>query len=87
MPEARLWWVVCTQVAAMAVSLAALTTWGLFTPEFFFTVSFIELLVVSQLFAPVDCAPAWWRRLRWVTVAGFVVFGAIVFQRVSELLA
>jgi len=86
MPENRFRWVIYTQIGWMAITLLALIAWELFTPEIFFTISFIELLVVRQLFVPTDTEQRWWVLLRWLTAFGFVVFGAIVFQRISEFL-
>lgn len=69
-------------VAWAGLSLVLLFTLGEFTPEFAYIVSYIGLLVVSQLYAPVETIPDWWKRLRVVHALGFVVFGYVVSQRI-----
>ncbi|MDS0299663.1 hypothetical protein NDI76_13015 [Halogeometricum sp. S1BR25-6] len=67
----------------LGVALFALEMW---TPEFYFVVSFLGLLVVRTLLAPTDRIPVWWSRLNWVVRAGFVVFGYLVLRQLPVLL-
>lgn len=69
--------------AALLVVLVALDA---YSPELFFVVSLIGLLVVTELTAPVVVVPPWRRRVRWLVVAGLVVFGAVVIRRVLLIL-
>lgn len=69
-------------VAWVGLSLVLLVTLGNFSPRFFYIVSYIGLLVVSLLYAPVETIPDWWKRLRVVHAIGFVVFGFVAAQRI-----
>lgn len=70
----------------MTVALAGLLLTGLFSPTLFYVLSFIGLLVVSQVFAPKGSTPRWWARLRFVLVASFVIFVFVTGQSVLDLL-
>lgn len=59
---------------------------GQFSLELFFILSFISLLVVMQLFAPIDQRPVWWRYLRVTAVTGFFVFGYILYRHITTVL-
>jgi len=72
-----------TQGAWMVVSLVALLLLGVFTMGAYFTVSFIGLLAVTQLYAPVHDRPDWWLLLQAVLIVCFVVFGYLVYARVT----
>ena len=74
--------IVTGSVTWVGLALVTLLTLGEFNIEFFYIVSYIGLLVVSQLYAPVETIPDWWKRLRVVHAAGFVVFGYVVAQRI-----
>lgn len=74
------------QVAAMVLLGLALVALEMWTPELYFVVSFLGLLVVRTLLAPTDRVPTWWNRLNWVVRAGFVVFGYLVLRQLPVLL-
>lgn len=54
--------------------------------ELFFILSLIGLLVVTELTAPFNVTPAWRARLKWLILAGLLVFGYIVVRRIIEIL-
>lgn len=65
----------------MIVGVALLLAVDTFSIQSFYMVSFIGILVVSQLFAPVEATPQWWTRLQRGIWVGLVVLGVVVFQR------
>ena len=70
----------------MLLVLAGTFLLGLFSVQLFFTLSFIGLLAVTQLYHPVQEPPNWWRWLRLLVVICFVVFGYFVYLRVIEFI-
>lgn len=66
--------------------LGGLLLFGRFSFESFFVFSFIGLLIVMQIFAPVEQRPGWWRYLRVTAAAGFVVFGYILYRQFTAVL-
>ena len=70
----------------MATVFGGLLLFGQLSLETFFIFSFIGLLVVMQLFAPVEERPPWWRYLRVAAAVGFVVFGFILYQQITAVL-
>lgn len=74
------------QVAAMVLIGLALLAVEMWTPELYFVVSFLGLLVVRTVLAPTDRIPIWWTRLNWVVRAGFLVFGYLVLRQLPQLL-
>lgn len=73
-------------VAWMLGSLLALVVLSSLSAELFFVLSLVGFLVVVELTAPFDLTPAWRRRLRWVVLAGLLVFGYVVVRRVLAIL-
>jgi hypothetical protein len=55
--------------------------------EIFFVLWLIGLLVIVELVSPAFVRPSYLRYLRYVIAAGVIVFGAIVAQKVLEILA
>jgi len=55
--------------------------------EIFFVLWLIGLLVIVELISPAIVWPSYFRYLRYVIAAGVIVFGAIVAQKVMEILA
>ncbi|MGC9435593.1 MAG: hypothetical protein ACP5C4_05850 [Methanomicrobiales archaeon] len=55
--------------------------------EIFFVLWLIGLLVVAELAEPAFLRPRYLQYLRVVVAAGVIVFGAIVAQKVLEILA
>ena len=54
--------------------------------ELFFVVSLIGFLVVVELTAPFNVTPRWRSRLKWIVLAGLLVFGYVVVRRILEIL-
>lgn len=80
----RFIWGVLAWMLGSVVLLAALDALSL---ELFFVISLIGLLVVIELTAPINVAPRWRGRLKWIVAAGLLVFSAIVVRRVYDILA
>jgi len=55
--------------------------------EIFFVLWLIGLLVIVELISPAFVRPSYLRYLKYVIAAGVVIFGAIVAQKVMEILA
>ncbi|WP_458207716.1 hypothetical protein [Haladaptatus sp. NG-SE-30] len=68
---------------AVAYTLALL---GALSMQLFFAASFLGFLVLVELTAPVNVAPRWRRRLKWVLLLGVVVTVYFVSRRVLEIL-
>lgn len=70
----------------MVATVVGLALLGSLSYELFFVLSLIGLLVVTELTAPFNTTPTWRRRLKWLILAGLLVFGAIVVRRIIEIL-
>lgn len=55
--------------------------------EIFFVLWLIGLLVIVELISPAYVRPSYLRYLRYLIAAGVIVFGAVVAQKVLEILA
>ncbi len=55
--------------------------------EIFFVLWLIGLLVIVELISPAFVRPSYIRYFRYIIAAGVIVFGAIVAQKVMEILA
>lgn len=86
MPTDRRLKLVHGQVAWMLGAVLALSALGALSGELFLTLSVVGLLVVTELTAPANAAPAWRGRLRWFLALGLLAFGAVVIRRVLVLL-
>jgi len=75
------------QAAWMLGTLVALVALSALSLDLYFVVSLLGFLVVVELTAPLNLTPRWRRRLKWVVLAGLVVFGYIVGRRVFEILS
>lgn len=73
-----------TLVTVSPLLLLAVSTFDVRT---YFVVSFLWLLISSEVFAPSDPESVWWRRLQWVKVAGWLVFAYIVFERIVAVVS
>ena len=71
----------------MLGTLVALVALSALSLDLYFVVSLLGFLVVVELTAPLNLTPRWRRRLKWVVLAGLVVFGYIVGRRVFEILS
>lgn len=74
------------QIAWMVATILGLALLGSVSYELFFVLSLIGFLVVTELTAPFNITPAWRARLKWLIVAGLVVFLFIVIRRILEIL-
>lgn len=54
--------------------------------ELTFVIGLIGFLIVIELTAPLNVQPQWRGRLRWLILAGLLVFGAIVIRRILAIL-
>ena len=67
-------------------AVLVLSVLGSLSLELFFVVSLIGFLVVVELTAPFNVTPEWRSRLKWLILAGLVVFGGIVIRRILDIL-
>ena len=74
------------QAAWMLTTLFVLTLLDALSLELLFVVSFIGLLVVTELTAPFTLTLRWRQRLKWLILVGLFVFGAIVIRRILAIL-
>lgn len=74
------------QIAWMVAIILGLALLGSVSYELFFVLSLIGFLVVTELTAPFNITPTWRARLKWLIVAGLVVFLFIVIRRILEIL-
>ncbi|WP_160133643.1 hypothetical protein [Halococcus salsus] len=74
------------QTAWMLATVVCLSLLGALSLELFFVLSLIGFLVVVELTAPFAVTPRWRARLRWVILAGLVVFAYVVIRRVLAIL-
>lgn len=74
------------QIAWMLGAILVLTVLSSLTPELFFVISLIGLLIIVELTALFRITPKWRRRL-WVVIAlGLLGFGILVIRRIIEIL-
>lgn len=69
----------------LTFTFAALVYFSAFTLRSYFVLAFIGLLSITQIFAPVQSRPRWWRALRWLVFVGYVVFALVLLERISEM--
>lgn len=74
-------------IAWMSAATVVLVLTDALSYELFFAISFIGLIVTLEYTSPAYVTPAWRRRLRWVALCGFAVFGYIVANRFLLALA
>jgi len=74
------------QAVWMCAVLLLLAALGSLTLELFFVLSFIGFLIVVELTAPFNVAPAWRARLKWLIALGLLGFVSIIVWRILELL-
>lgn len=73
------------QVLWMVVAFVLLVALEMWSLRLYFIVSFIGLLTNRLLFAPEERERRWWRLLRLVVFAGFLVFAYVVYLRVQAV--
>ena len=75
---------------SLAFWLSIITVFMLFTERIdlglFFVLGFIGFLVIVELMEPHYVKPAYLRYLRVLTVAGIVISGLVVVQKLMEIL-
>ena len=70
----------------MCAALVLLTAFGAVSLDLYFVLSLIGFLVLVELTAPFNITPAWRARLRWIILAGLVIFAGIVVRRILDIL-
>lgn len=73
------------QVAWMLLVVLLLAVIDGLTVEAVFAGSFLGFLVLLDSTDPINIAPDWRRRLRWIIILGFLGFGYIVVQRILSI--
>lgn len=68
--------------SVILVAPAILKFLDLFSIRTYFLLSFIWLLISSEVFAPADPDTDWWGYVTWLKVIGWVVLVLIVAERV-----
>ena len=66
--------------------MAILLLFDLFAVELFYILTFLGLLVITHVFAPVDKEPQWYFLTKWLSRLGFIGLGYILLQRVVMIL-
>jgi len=59
---------------------------GEFSLRSYFILAFIWFLISSEVFAPSEPETVWWRRLRWIKAAGWLVLVYITGERVMAVI-
>lgn len=72
------------QVGWMLAGIAGLASVGSLTLEYAFVVSFVGLVVLTALTAPIHATVDWRTRLRWPLLVGTAVFVVLVGARTVE---
>ena len=70
----------------IGTALGGLLLLGQYSPELFFILSFIGLLVTMQIFVPVEQRPIWWRYLNVIAFLGFAVFVYVLYLQIAAVL-
>lgn len=86
MPTQRRQRFIHAQLAWMLVTLVLLAALDTVSLEAFFLISLLGLLIVTELTAPLNVTPTWRKRLRWIILAGLVVFGVLIVRFLLEIL-
>ncbi|WP_135828655.1 hypothetical protein [Halorussus halobius] len=74
------------QLSWMLATVLALAALGGLSMELFVVGSLLGLLVLTELTAPVNLAPRWRSRVRWLVAGGLLLFGYFMVRRVLEFL-
>ena len=73
-------------VAWMAGVCLVLTALDAMSLRLFLGASLVGLLLAVETTTPVNVAPAWRSRLRWVVLVGLLAFGAAALRRALAVL-
>lgn len=84
--QARSHTVALIQFNLLVVVMAILLLFDLFAVELFYILTFLGLLVITHVFAPVDKEPQWYFLTKWLSRLGFIGLGYILLQRVVMIL-
>ena len=72
-------------VAFLALLPILFWSLGEFSLRSYFILAFVWFLITSEVFAPTEPETVWWRRLRWIKAAGWLVLVYIVAERVTAV--
>jgi hypothetical protein len=77
-------------IIALAVWLALIAVFMIlaqtFNIEIFFVLSLIGFLIIVELIAPKYIQPGYMQYIWYILVAGIVIFGVIVIQKILDIL-
>ena len=73
-------------VAWMAGACLLLTALDAMSLRLFLGASLVGVFLAVEVATPVNVAPRWRSRLRWVVLAGVLAFGAVALRRVLAVL-
>ena len=77
---------VYAQTALMLTALVGLTALGTLTYDLFFMISLAGFLVLMELTEPFEVTPPWRSNLKWILVAGLLVFSYVAVSRLYGVL-
>ncbi len=69
----------------MVSTLVTLVALGVFSLPLFFVASFVGFIIVVELTTPINVAPRWRARLRWITILGFLIFMIFVIRKILKI--
>ena len=72
-------------VGFLVVSPFVLRALDLFTFRRYVVLSFVWLLIISEVFEPSQPESVWWKGLVFVKIAGWLVVGYIVVERFTTI--
>ena len=78
--------VIYGQTAWMLATIIVFAAVGSLALDLFVMLSLVGLMIVVELTAPINITPRWRKRLRWVIVAGLVIFCYLVINRLLEII-
>jgi len=74
------------QLTWMILVAVLLSVLGGFVFEQFYVLSYLGLVVVAQLFAPVADSPRWWTTVQWLIRLGFLGLCYFVAMRFTDVI-
>jgi membrane protein implicated in regulation of membrane protease activity len=77
---------VLAQTAWMLCLVLGLALFGALTSEAFVIISFIGLLIITELTAPFAVTPRWRVRVRWTILLSLLVVSYVMIQRILEII-
>lgn len=83
----RTFWVILTvQLTWLAILIPVLYVLGALTFENAYILSYLGLVIATQLFAPAERTPQWWWTVRWGIRLGFLGFCYFIVLRVVDVI-